>query len=325
MTIDLPGARDLAQALHIERAGDGYAGHYAIADVAAFVRPGSALDVEVRARGETLYGVGSKVPLHPPVISEQACSLLPDGPRPALLWTIGVDAAGEGSSVRVERAVVRSRAQLRYDEVQADIDAGRAEPVFVLLQEVRTLRQERERQRGGVSPAVARPGGRVPRGAVAAGVPATRAGGGLERPDLHAPGMAAAHLMTEARRGVLRTLAPADPEDVHRCAGSRRRSGIGWPSGTPYPDLIGSLDPGRAEHAAMLTASTTLLRGSGCAAVEGALPDQPEHSALASTYSSVTAPLRRLVDRSSGEVCVSLSQGQEVPAWAMEVYQSFRV
>ena len=110
--------------------------HYAIADVAAFVRPGGAVDVEAHRRGETLYGVGSKVPLHPPVISEQACSLLPDGDRPALLWTIDVDDAGEGTEVRVERALVRSRAKLSYAGVQADLDAGRADPVFALLREV---------------------------------------------------------------------------------------------------------------------------------------------------------------------------------------------
>ncbi len=318
VTIDPPGARDLDQALHIERAGDGYAVHYAIADVAAFVRPGGAVDVEARRRGETLYGVGSKVPLHPPVISEQACSLLPDGARPALLWTIGVDASGEGTSVRVERALVRSRAQLTYDGVQADIDAGRADPVFALLREVGTLRQERERHRGGVSlplpdqEVACRDG----RWQLEYRQPLPVEGWNAQISLL--TGMAAAHLMTEARRGVLRTLAPADPEDVLRLRRVAKALGISWPSGTPYPDLIRSLDPGRAEHAAMLTSSTSLLRGSGYAAFEGTLPDQAEHSALASTYSHVTAPLRRLVDRFSGEVCVSLSQGQEVPAWVTE-------
>ena len=63
---------DLDQALHIERDGDGYVVHYAIADVAAFVTPGDPVDVEANRRGETLYGADSKVPLHPKVISEDA-------------------------------------------------------------------------------------------------------------------------------------------------------------------------------------------------------------------------------------------------------------
>ena len=67
---------DLDQALHIERSGDGYVVHYAIADVAAFVSPGDPVDVEAHRRGETLYGADRKVPLHPQVLSEDAGSLL---------------------------------------------------------------------------------------------------------------------------------------------------------------------------------------------------------------------------------------------------------
>src|SRR4051812_46349706 len=69
LTIDPAGSMDLDQALHLERDGDGYVVHYAIADVAAFVSPGDPVDVEAHRRGETLYGADSKVPLHPPVLS----------------------------------------------------------------------------------------------------------------------------------------------------------------------------------------------------------------------------------------------------------------
>ena len=114
VTIDPASARDLDQALHIERDGDGYVVHYAIADLTAFITPGDPVDVEANRRGETLYGADSKIPLHPPVISEDAGSLLPDQVRPALVWTIQVDATGEGTDVDVERARVRSRAKLDY-------------------------------------------------------------------------------------------------------------------------------------------------------------------------------------------------------------------
>ena len=77
-------------------------------------------------RGETLYGADSKIPLHPPVLSEGAASLLPDQVRPALLWTIQVDEVGEGVDVQVERALVRSRAQLSYEAVQADSNSAQA-------------------------------------------------------------------------------------------------------------------------------------------------------------------------------------------------------
>src|SRR5690606_3053488 len=96
VTIDPPGAMDLDQALHVAREGDGYLVHYAIADVAAFVRPGDPVDMEANRRGETLYGANDKVPLHPPALSEDAASLLPGQLRPALLWTIHLDRTGEG-------------------------------------------------------------------------------------------------------------------------------------------------------------------------------------------------------------------------------------
>ncbi len=316
VTIDPPGSRDLDQALHLERAGEGYVVHYAIADVAAFVRPDGPLDAEVRRRGETLYGVDDRVPLHPAPIGERACSLLPGGPRPALLWTIGLDSSGEGTSVRVERALVRSRAQLTYEEVQADLDAGGADPMLGLLREVGLLREERERARGGVSlplpdqEVVCRDGRW--RLEYRRSLPVE----GWNAQISLLTGMAAAHLMVESRHGILRTVAPADPDDVRRLRRVARALGVRWPREVAYPDLIRSLDPGRAADAALLTASTSLLRGAGYVDFDGALPEPLEHSALASTYSHVTAPLRRLVDRFAGEVCLALSAGEEVPAWA---------
>ncbi len=65
VTIDPPGARDLDQALHIERRGDGHRVSYAIADVAAFVEPGDAADVAAWKQGVTIYHPDRQEPLHP--------------------------------------------------------------------------------------------------------------------------------------------------------------------------------------------------------------------------------------------------------------------
>ncbi len=316
VTIDPETSRDLDQALHLERSGSGFRVHYAIADVAAFVRPGGAVDAEAHRRGETLYGPGSKVPLHPPTLSEGAASLLPDGPRPALLWTIDLDGSGAQTDVRVERAMVRSRAKLSYAGVQADLDAGRADEVFTLLGEVGRLRLEQEAARGGVS--LPLPDQEV-----------NRVGDAWEL-EFREPlavelwnaqislltGMAAAGLMVAGRVGVLRTLAPADPRDVDRLRRVARALHVDWPADRSYPELVRSLDPARADHAALLTASTSLLRGSGYVAFDGEVPAEHEHSAIASAYAHVTAPLRRLVDRYAGEVCLALCAGVEVPEWA---------
>ena len=320
VTIDPEGAKDLDQAMHIERDPQnpsGYVVHYAIADVAAFVSPGDAIDAEANRRGETLYGADSKIPLHPTVLSEGAASLLPDEVRPALLWTIKVDETGEGTDVDVERALVRSRAQLTYEGVQADIDAGRASELIGLLEEVGKLRLAREAARGGVSlplpeqELVEKDGEWDVEFRRLAPVETWNAQISL------LTGMAAASLMVYARVGILRTLPPADPRDVQRLHRTARALGIEWPAEQLYPDFVRSLDPSKPTHAAMIVACTRLLRGAGDVTFNGELPEQAQHAALASEYAHVTAPLRRLVDRYAGEICLSLCAGTDVPDWVV--------
>ncbi|OWY62445.1 ribonuclease II, partial [cyanobacterium TDX16] len=95
VTIDPPESRDLDQAVHLSRRrGGGYRVHYAIADLGAFVQPGGALDQAVHQRGVTFYSPDERANLHPPVLGEGAASLLPDEDRPAVLWTIDLDADG---------------------------------------------------------------------------------------------------------------------------------------------------------------------------------------------------------------------------------------
>lgn len=318
VTIDPASAMDLDQALHVERAGNGFVVHYAIADVAAFLQPGDPVDQEAHRRGETLYGADSKVPLHPKTISEDAGSLLPDRERPALLWTIRVDDTGEGTDVTVERARVRSREKLDYAEAQRRIDDGSASESLQLLKTVGQLRLEREAARGGVS------------------LPLPEQEVDLDGDDVALrfrsllpveqwnaqisllTGFAAASLMVYARVGLLRTLPPPDPHDVTRLHRTARALGIEWPAEQLYPDFIRTLDPSRPDHAAMVVACTRLLRGSGYVAFDGETPAEPQHSALASEYAHVTAPLRRLGDRYAGEVCVALCAGEEVPGWVLE-------
>ncbi len=318
VTLDPESARDLDQAMHIARDGDGYVVHYAIADVAAFVSPGDPLDVEARRRGETLYGADSKIPLHPTVLSEGAASLLPGEARPALLWTIQVDRTGEGIDVQVERALVRSRAKLSYEAVQADIDAGTAGELIGLLQELGELRLAREAARGGVSLPLPEQE-LVETGAGHWELEFRRL---LPVETWNAQisllaGMGAASLMVYARVGILRTLPPADPHDVQRLHRTARALGIEWPAEQLFPDFVRSLDPSRPTHAAMIVACTRLLRGAGYVTFNGELPEQAQHSALASEYAHVTAPLRRLADRYAGEICVALCAGTEVPDWVI--------
>ena len=321
VTIDPPSSMDLDQALYLERDGEGYLVHYAIADVGAFVSPGDPVDLEAHRRGETLYGADSKVPLHPKVLSEGAASLLPDVVRPALLWTIKVDATGEGTDITVERARVRSTAKLDYERAQKVIDDGSASESLQLLAEVGKLRIAREAGRGGVS--LPLPEQEID---VSDDTWQLEFRNLLPVEEWNAQislltGFGAASLMIRARIGLLRTLPPPDPRDVQRLHRTAKALDIDWPDELPYPDFIRSLDPTRPHHAAMVVACTRLLRGSGYVGFDGEVPADPQHSALASEYAHVTAPLRRLGDRYAGEICLALCAGTEVPAWVLEQLQ----
>ena len=237
VTIDPPTSMDLDQAMHIVRDGDGYVVYYAIADLAAFISPGDPIDEEAHRRGQTLYGADSKVPLHPPLISEGAASLLPDQVCPALLWTIKVDETGEGTDVTVERARVRSTAKLDYAGVQRAIDDGSAAESLMLLKEVGELRLAREAARGGVSlplpeQEVSMEGDRWSL-EFRAQLPTEQWNAQISL----LTGMAAASLMVYGRVGLLRTLPPADPRDVQRLHRTARALGIDWPAEMLVPRL----------------------------------------------------------------------------------------
>lgn len=321
VTVDPEGSTDLDQAVHVARHGTGWRVQYAIADVAAFVAPGGPLDVETHRRGATCYSPDGRVPLHPTVLSEGAASLLPDQVRPAVLWRVDLDADGEPVDVHVERALVRSRAQLSYAQAQASLDAGSADDLLEALAAVGRLREARERERGGASLDV--PEQEVVRaddGTFALRFRATLPVEGWNAQISLLTGIVAARLMLDAGVGVVRTLPPADPRDVARLRRTAAALDIAWPDDVPYPDLLAGLDSRRGPHAAFLREATTLFRGAGYrsfGAVDAPVPtgDDAEHAAIRAPYAHVTAPLRRLVDRYGTEVCLAAVGGHDVPAW----------
>ena len=313
-TIDPPGSMDLDQAMHLERDGDGHRIRYAIADVPAFVRPGGALDRVTRERGQTVYCPDVRVPLHPEVLSEAAASLLPDAVRPAFVWDLRLDGEGALTSAEVHRAMVRSVERLDYASVQAAVDGGTEDDRFRMLREVGERRIAQEQARGGASLP-------MPEQQVTA-----REGGGFTlefRPLLPAEewnaqvslltGMAAATMMLDAGVGVLRTMPPPTDDAVARFRRAARGLGVEWPDGIPYGDLVRGLDRTNPRHLALIHEATSLFRGAGYTAFDGAAPEQREHGAVAAPYAHVTAPLRRLVDRFGLVLCEAVSQGRDVP------------
>lgn len=318
LTIDPASSKDLDQALHIaRRPGGGYVVSYAIADVAAFVTPDGPLDHEAHRRVCTLYAPDHRTPLYPPVLSEGAASLLADQVRPALLWTVTLGRQGETLDADVRRAKVRSRVQLSYIEAQAEIDGGQPREVLALLKEVGLLRERRERERGGVSLQIPEQEIRADGGSWSLQFRASLPVEGWNAQISLLTGMAAAHIMLYGQVGILRTMPPADPGSLRRLRQTAKALHISWPAELDYPEFVRSLDPARPAEAAMLNACTVLFRGAGYHAFSGGVPDDAEHAAIASDYAHVTAPLRRLVDRYAGEVCLALCAGVPVPDWAL--------
>jgi exoribonuclease R len=205
--------------------------------------------------------------------------------------------------------------RLDYAGVQQDVDAGTTDERLLMLAEVGKLRREQEVERGGISLPIPeqevieddghfRLAYRVP-------VPVESWN---EQISL-LTGMAAADLMLHAEVGVLRTLPSAPEEEIRKLRRAAKVLDVDWPDGTSYAEVIRGLDPTNPRHAALLEDATSLLRGAGYTAFDGGVPEHATHAAVAAAYAHATAPLRRLVDRFVGEVCVAVCAGSEVPAW----------
>jgi len=290
-TLDPVGSQDLDQAFHLARDGDGFAVRYAIAD--------------------------GRIPLHPPVLSEDRASLLPGADRPALVWTFSLSSAGDVTDFRLERALIRSRVQLDYESTQQALDAGEESPAS-LLREIGELRIAKERERGGAS--LNLPDEEV--------VQHDDGSYGIERrtplpvEEWNAQlslmtGMAAASVMIDAKVGVLRTM--PEPDDAAFDAFRRQAGALGrpWTTGE-YGEYLRSLDRDDPMTLPVLLAAASLFRGAGYVTFDGAVPENIEQAAIAAPYAHATAPLRRLVDRWVLAICLAVSEGVEIPAWARE-------
>jgi ribonuclease R len=126
-TVDPATARDFDDAVSARAEGDGVRLWIHIADVAAHVRPGTALEAEAYARANSTYVPGTVVPMLPPALSNEACSLGPGVPRLAVTAEILISGSGEPRSASFYRSRIRSDARMNYDQLD-EIFAGRARP-----------------------------------------------------------------------------------------------------------------------------------------------------------------------------------------------------
>jgi ribonuclease R len=159
VTIDPPDAKDHDDAVHAEPDSDpnnkgGFIVHVAIADVAFYVRPNSALDRDALVRGNSVYFPDRVVPMLPERISNDLCSLVPGQPRGALAVRLVIGADGRKKSHTFHRVLMRSAAKLNYAQAQAAID-GRPDdttgplldpilkPLYAAYHAVKRARDER--------------------------------------------------------------------------------------------------------------------------------------------------------------------------------------
>ena len=134
VTIDGSDARDFDDAVWAERDSDpknlgGWQIVVAIADVAHYVTPGSALDREAINRGNSVYFPDLVVPMLPEALSNGLCSLKPGEDRACLVAQLWIDTNGRKRHHHFERAIMRSAARLTYEEVQAARDGHGTMPI----------------------------------------------------------------------------------------------------------------------------------------------------------------------------------------------------
>jgi ribonuclease R len=159
VTIDPADAKDHDDAVHATPDADpgnrgGHVVCVAIADVAHYVRPGSALDREALIRGNSVYFPDRVVPMLPERISNDLCSLRPKEDRAALAVRIVVGADGRMRSHTFHRVLMRSAGKLSYQQAQAAIDgrpdattdtlqSGVLEPLYEAYRAIKKARDER--------------------------------------------------------------------------------------------------------------------------------------------------------------------------------------
>lgn len=305
VTLDPASSTDLDQAFHIERAGtDILLLHYAIADVAWFVEDGGRIDQEAWARGTTLYLPDGKAGLYPRVLSEGAASLLPGGPRPAIIFTIRVAPDGLVRLDGAERALIRSRAKLAYDSVKP---ADLPEPFAELARRIHAAEARRGAAR--VDP----PEQQVER---------NEAGYALTfRPRLAseddnaalslACNLAVADALLAHHSGLFRVMAAPDERAVARLRHTARAFRLDWPHAMPLKEFERSLSAHVPAEAAFMLAIRRAGQGASYMPYKPGVT--PWHAAMAASYAHATAPLRRLADRYVVRAALAIANGRPVP------------
>lgn len=307
-TLDPATSIDLDQAFALHAEGDLLVLSYAIADVGFFVDRGGVIEAEAWKRASTIYMPDGRTPQYPPVLCENAASLLPNVDRPAILLTTVIAKDGTPTLRKAERAIIHSRAKLAYET------AGAAE-LGPLLPELFRRIHEAEERRGANR--VDLPEQDIESDPTAPGGLRLVCRARQESEDQNsgmslAANLAVAKRMLDAHVGLFRVMDEPTVGAIGMLHHAARGLQITWPKGMSLHEVQGTLDPSNARHAAFLLQ----VRRAGGGASYGVLTDTtpPWHAAVAATYAHATAPLRRLADRYVLDLVVTLDAGQQPTA-----------
>ncbi|WP_309623480.1 RNB domain-containing ribonuclease [Novosphingobium sp.] len=304
VTLDPASSTDLDQAFAIEASGSDLLLHYAIADVPWFVRDGDPIDTEAWARGETFYLPDGKAGLHPPLLAENVASLLPDGDRPAVVFTTRVAPDGGVKLEGAERAMIRSRAKLGYETATpAQLPAGFADLARRIAAaeaargaaRVDPPEQEVERDAAGHFTLRLRPLTLAERSNAALSL---------------ATNLAVADALYAAKTGLFRVMAGPDSRAVARLRFTAKAFGLAWPEQATLEQFERTLDAADPAAAAFMLAIRRAGNGASYVPYEAGV--KPWHAAMAATYCHMTAPLRRLADRYVVRAALSVANGRPV-------------
>lgn len=136
VTIDGADARDFDDAVFAQKTADGFHLIVAIADVSHYVTPDSELDREAYRRGNSTYFPDRVVPMLPEALSNDLCSLRPHEPRACLAFHLYIDHAGQLTGHKIVRGLMKSKARLIYEQVQAAKDGVADDITRPLLKDV---------------------------------------------------------------------------------------------------------------------------------------------------------------------------------------------
>lgn len=139
VTIDPDTAKDFDDAISLESIGDVYRLGVHIADVSHYVRSGSHLDRAAFERCNSTYLCQAVLPMLPPALSENLCSLRPHVPRLAVSIFTDIDASGEVLQSEVVRSVIMSKARLTYGEAREILQMKKSSDFFPLLDRLKNL------------------------------------------------------------------------------------------------------------------------------------------------------------------------------------------